>query len=201
MTVTGPVALPLFEAPSTPSIDPCPLISITCPSPITLSGCPAAAEGHVYGIPSWVNVAPGPNPAVVSCCSEKLSFPVSKLAEVNGADSSEIPVLSNAAASEPNATLIDRADVGVGATVNVIDPSVTVIASGIVWLPEPAAVADTVNVAVAVPSPGIVSVSGLGVTVMPVGGCGARVTVTASGKRLVSDTESVVLCPGSISCA
>src|ERR1700733_16131297 len=35
---------------------------------------------------------------------------------------------------------------------------------------------------------------------MPVGGCGASVTVTASGNRLVSDTDSVALCPGSISC-
>src|ERR1700749_4830104 len=127
MTVTGPVALPLLEAPKTPSIEPWPLISIACPLPITLSGLPAGADGHVYGIPSCVNVAPGPNPAAVSCCSEKLSFPVSKLADVKGADSSEIPVLSNAAASDVNATLSEMSDAGVGAPVNVEEPSLTVI--------------------------------------------------------------------------
>src|SRR5580692_12074497 len=100
--VPVPVASPNAAAPRNPRSVPDPVRSMVCPSAITLSAVPDAADGQVNVVPpnvDWPPAVSGVGVPAASACAEKLSPVPSKFPGV-GSELSVMPTLSYAAARD-----------------------------------------------------------------------------------------------------
>src|SRR6202167_928623 len=183
--VPVPEAVPLSATPRKPSELPDTGSAMICPLATTLSGLPEGTSGQVNVTPSAVTGPPGVMPTAASAVAEKLLPYPSKFPGA-GSESSVMPTLSNAAASDGYGMVTWTAEPGLSRVVPSDATPVTVI--GTVSVPG-AASDDTATVSDALSPPPAASAAEpeAGVTVIPepAGGAAAHCRVSEPAAMLL----------------
>src|ERR1700728_2612195 len=194
--VPVPEAVPLSATPRKPSELPDPGSAMICPLATTLSGSPEGTSGQLNVTPSAVTGPPGVRPTAASAVAEKL-LPYPSKSPGAGSESSVMPTLSNAAASDGYGTVTWTAEPGLSRGVPCDVTPVTLIGTVTV----PGAAADdtaTVREALALPPGESAADPEAGVTVIPepAGGAAAHCTVSGPAAMLLLASVTEPLPPG-----